>query len=119
MKKLCAFLLSVMLMALCLCFSASATDKTEKILVKDSCGDVVKTYSIVTNNINIDARKQIQYAIDYIRDNADENDIHTLVLPKGEYGLHSSLNFYSNMIFDMSESVLYRMGSCAAMIRFG
>lgn len=119
MKKAFTFLLIMLITVMLVCFSASAEDKTEKILIKDSCGDIVKTYDVVINNKNVDARKAIQYAIDYIRDNASEEDIHTLILPEGKYGLHSSLNFYSNMVFDMSQSEFYRMGNCSAMIRFG
>lgn len=119
MKRISALTAVFIIFTVCFCFTSFAEDGKGKIMVKDSCGEVVKTYDIVTDNINTDARKQIQYAIDYIRDNATEDDIHTLILPKGEYGLHSSLNFYSNMIFDMSQSVFYRMGECAAMIRFG
>lgn len=119
MKKIYSLLVMLVFMLCLFCLNASAVDRTGEITVTDSNGEVVRTYEIVTNNINIDARKQIQYAIDYIRDNATEYDIHTLTLPEGVYGIHSSINFYSNMIFDMSQSVFYRMGDCAAMIRFG
>ena len=117
-KTLSAFIFTaVMLMSLA--FSASAQDTVESITVKNSSGETVATYEIVTDNLSLDARDTIEKALRYARDNATPTDIYTVTLPKGEYCLYQSINLYSNTLLDLSGSVITRAEGCGSMIRFG
>ncbi len=117
-KTLSAFIFTaVMLMGLA--FFASAQDTVGSITVKNSSGETVATYEIVTDDPSLEARDTIQKALRYARDNASAADIYTVTLPKGEYTLFQNLNLYSNTVFDLGGSVIKRGEGCASMIRFG
>ena len=99
-------------------FTPSSNDTTESIEVL-SGDEVVTTYEIITNNKTQNARDTIQRALRYARNNASENDIYTVRLPKGTYYFYSSLDIYSNTVFDLNGSVVMRAGNCSSLIRFG
>jgi hypothetical protein len=99
-------------------FTPSSNDTTESIEVL-SGDEVVTTYEIITNNKTQNARDTIQRALRYARNNASENDIYTVRLPKGTYYFYSSLDIYSNTVFDLNGSEILRAGNCASLIRFG
>lgn len=107
----------IMLFAFSFCSCAQGAEKGT-LEVIGSTG-VVKTYDITVNDTSVNARTVMQKALDYIRDNASEENILTLKLPKGSYGIHSSLNVYSNTVMDLNGGTLYRMGGCGSVIRFG
>lgn len=119
MKKTLLSLISITALFFALAFCVCAGDVTGEIEVLNNQGDIVQTYDIVTNNVETDSRDIIQKALNYIKANASADNIHTLKLPQGSYSVYSSLNVYSNTVLDMSQSVIYRAGNCAAVIRFG
>ena len=43
----------------------------------------------------------MQKALDYCRDNAAPDNIHTVVLPTAEYAIHYRLEIYSNTVLDL------------------
>ena len=102
-----------------LAFFASAQDTVGSITVKNSSGETVATYEIVTDNPSLEARDTIQKALRYARDNATAEDIYTVTLPTGEYTLFQNLNLYSNTVLDLGGSVIKRGEGCASMARFG
>lgn len=121
-KEMKKTILSLVLTAVILMTFAvfvSAEDAVGNIEVKNSAGETVATYEIVTNNPSLEARDIIEKALRYARDNATPSDIHTVKLPKGEYTLFQNLNLYSNTVFDLSGSVIKRGAGCASMVRFG
>lgn len=119
MKKAMLSFISITALFFAFMFCVHAEGTTGKIEVLNSSGSVVKTFSIVTDDPETNSRTAIQKALNYIKENAGEKNIHTLKLPKGNYGIFSSLDVYGNTVIDLSGSVLYRKGDCASVIRFG
>lgn len=118
MKKLLILLISVCFSFLFL-ISANAANETKEITVSDSSGKVVASFGIETENSSQNARTNIQNALNYCRDNATSQNIHTVSLPTGKYYISSTLNLFSNTVLDLSSSVLYREKNCGSMVRFG
>lgn len=117
MKKLVSFLLSIIF--LIAIFNVNVIAQTENITVTNEEGDILAEYEIVTNDITTNSRSPIQKALNFARDNFEENRILTVTLPFGEYSIEKSLIAYSNTVFDLNNSTVFRSGECSVMLRIG
>lgn len=115
MKKLISFVLSFSIICSGMLFAGlSVSASTLQVQVLKN-GNEVEEFEVDTAN----ARKGIQNAFDYVK-NAQSNEIFTVKLPKADYKMDSSLDIYSNTVFDMNGSVIKRASdNCSALLRFG
>ena len=122
MKKAVA-LIFAMIIAACFCAFAFAADEEAKkaeIKLLDSAGKTVGTYEFDPTAESFDARDTFQRAINKARSTASEENPLTVVIPKGEYIITSSINAYSFISLDFSGSVLTRKEGCnSSYLRFG
>lgn len=120
MRKIAALIFAVVLSA-CFCIFASAADDTEKqaIQIVDVTGNTVGAYEFDPSAEGFDARTVIQRAISKARSAATEENPLTLIIPKGEYTIASSINAYSFITLDFSGSTLTRKEGCGSYLRFG
>lgn len=91
----------------------------KKIYVKNADNQTVRTFSVTVDRPGADSTADMQKALDYTRDNATPANPMTVVVPKGEYGIFSTLNLYANTTLDLSGSVLFRNEKSGSIIRFG
>ena len=113
---LCVIYLAALLALLTLSANAQSTGT---LTVKDSDNQTVKTFTVTVDRPDLDSTKDIQKALDFARDNATAEKPMTVVFPKGEYGIFSTLNLYGNTTLDLSDSILYRSEKGGSIIRFG
>ena len=122
MKKTVALIFAIIIAA-CFCVFAFAADEEAQraeIKLLDSEEKTVGTYEFDPTAEGFDARNTFQRAIYKARSTASEENPLTVVIPKGEYIISSSINAYSFISLDFSGSVLTRKEGCnAAYLRFG
>ncbi len=118
MKKSFFTVLFVLTLFLSASFAVSAADMGN-IEVLNGAGKVVATYEVATDNTDSETEGDIQKALNYCRDNASENNIHTICLPEGEYTVTTTFNIYSNTVIDFGGSVVYRGEKGGSIMRFG
>ncbi len=121
MKKALQIIICILTFAFMASYAVNAVSAqvVGEIRVLDGNGQTVATYEVVTNDPTTSTEDVIQKAFSYCRDNASENNIHTVIVPKGEYAVDSSINIFSYTVVDFSGSVITRIGECGSILRFG
>lgn len=117
MKRTVSLLLT-MLIIISLC-NITAFAEAKYITVVNENKETVYSAEIETNDLSVNSRQIIQDALNYAKDNYNENEILTVTLPKGRYLIESGLSIYSNTVFELNKSVLYRGESCGVLLRNG
>ena len=93
--------------------SPKAEKKT--VAVIDCQGNEVFTANVDTAS----AKGGLQKAFDYVRDNGSASNIMTVKLPAGTYMVNSSMDIYSNTIFDLSSGAVLKRNRNIVMIYMG
>ncbi len=104
MKRFATILLVMLVLATSLFYVNASSNLV--IDVTDSTGKIVTSY-VADSSDDENIRRQIQNALDYVRDNAN-NEILTVTLPTGTYTFSTCLCVYSNTIFDLGNSTIIR-----------
>ena len=108
-----------LVLCLIICISSfatvSANTQTVYSRVYNSSGKEVFSYEVDTT----DSRNGIQKCFDFIN-NLKDDETYMVVLDNAIYNMGSSLNIYSNTIFNLNGSTIRRGNeNCSALLRFG
>lgn len=117
MKKIISLLLTLLTVLSAVGITAFA--EMDFVKVTDENNEVLYSVGVDTNDLTVNSRPAIQEALNLAKDNYNEDKILTVTLPKGNYSIGSGLSVYSNTVFNLNKSVLYRGENCGVLLRNG
>lgn len=116
-------------------FASETTEMTEEyaeemqnLVVEEELKAEKRTVSVIDSQGNevfmtdvdmASAKGGLQKAFDYVRDNGSASNRMTVRLPAGTYTLNSSMDIYSNTVFDLSSGAVLKRSKNVVMIYMG